>query len=337
MSINKKILALTGALIVGAMGIVFSENFISKKPDPRLGKPLVDMGDVIGVDTIIVTKGAESLKLVTDGNNVWKLSDTDGFPADATNISRLIDDLTRTNVQVLASTSKEPSSEFGLSDATVIVLQKAGKESLNLKLAKNREHGGQFIAFDNDHKVYLISQSIPVEIAAASWELKNLVNIPSNLVKKVAFASAGKKKAILSREKPEDPVKLEKLAPQEKESSSIRSHESILTGLTFSERLASDNTDYKKAIAAPSTVPSTVTVTLFDGRNYNVKIVSTSGDKKKYFIEINAQNGASTSETDSKELETLNNRMKQNVFEVSSQMAERFQKGLDDMVEKKGS
>ena len=87
----------------------------------------------------------------------------------------------------------------------------------------------------------------------------------------------------------------------------------------------------------PSTVPSTVTVTLFDGRNYNVKIVSTSGDKKKYFIEINAQNGASTSETDSKERETLNNRMKQNVFEVSSQMAERFQKGLDDMVEKKGS
>lgn len=330
---NKKIIILSGSLFVLAMGIFLSERFVTKKPDPRLGKSLVDATSIVGLDTIVITKQGEILKLVNDSQNTWRLSDTDGFPADATKISRLLDDLTRMNAEVLVSAAKEPSSEFGLDEATNLTLQRTGKEVLNLKLAKARDRGGQFVSFGDDAKVYLIPQPLTVDVKSATWELKTLVNIPAAQVQKITFAAKGKKKVTLKREKAEDPIKAEGLTGKDKESSSIRSHESILTGLNFSERLSPNHDDFKKAMAAPSLA----TIDLFDGRHFEVKIGSTGEVTKRYFIWMSAKSGEKTSESDAKEIANLNKMMEQHVFELQTYMALRFEKGLEDMIEKKGS
>jgi len=333
---DKKILGLTGALILGVVGIFLLEHFERGKADSRLGRTIVDSVTVIGFNGITISRGGSQVSLNADASDVWRLNGTSGFPADAKKIGRLIDDLTRTTVQVLASTSMEPPSEFGLAEGAKLSLQKNGQDIFHIRFGKNREHGGQFIAFGSDPKVYLINESVPIDATESAWELKTLIDISPNKVKKISFvpsAALKKKKVVLEREKSEDPIKLERTIASGKESASIRSHESILTSIVFTERRKADDSEFKKAMMTPSMV----TVDLFDGRRYDINIGSTTEAAKKYFMAVVATKGSNSGDGDVKDVDFLNSVMKEAAFEVPSYVASKFEKGLADMLEKKGA
>ena len=332
---NRKIMVATGILLAAAAALSLSEK-VFKKEDERLGKPILNLSAVIGLDAIKFGKGDKSLLVITDKDSVWRLGSESGFPADASKISRLVDDLTRTDVQVLASSAKEPAKEFGVQDAVEVSLKKGGADILSIRLAGHRDGGGQFIAFGNDPRVYLISQNLDGAADESAWELKRLLNIAANQVKKVEFKPSrgmGKKPVTLVREKAEDGIKVDKLTGGSKESSSIRSHEGILSGLDFVTRGLADASDAKKALENPATTK----VTLFDGRVFEVKSGFVGDQSRKYFISIRAQKGDTTGENDLKEIDWINSVMTRHTFEVSPMVASRFEKGLEDMLEKKGS
>lgn len=332
---NKKLLIGSGALFALAVVVAFSDSLMNRR-DERLGKPVVQGASLVGMDSIRFSKKDKEMLLVTDKESVWRIGSESGFPADAAKISRLIDDLTRSDVQMLVSSSKEPALEFGIADAAEITLRKGTSDLLRVKIGGSRDRGGQYISFANDPKVYLINQNLDGSPEEGAWELKRLLNIQANQIKKVEFKPApnlNKKPVTLVRDKVEDPIKVEKLTSGGKESSSIRTHEGILSGLDFVTKHGSVSADAKKALEKSTRV----TVSLFDGRIFDVRIGSKGDSQKNYFMSITATKGHNTAESDVKEIDWINSMMSTHAFEISSMVASRFEKGLDDMLEKKGS
>ncbi len=332
---NKKILLGTAALIFVAAALSFSDKLANRR-DERIGKPMATISSIVGTDSIRIAKGDKELLLVTDKDSVWRLGSDSGFPADAAKVSRLIDDLTRSDVQMLVSDAKEPAESFGLATATEVTLRKSGSDVISFKLAGQRDRGGLYIAFGRDHRVYLINQPLDVVPEESSWELKRLLNVSANQIQRLEFkpdAASGKKAVVLLRNKAEDAVKIETLPTGAKESSQTRTHEGILSAVDYTKREAGSSPDAQKAMAKPSMLMAT----LFDGRSFEVKVGSTGGASKRYFISIVAKSGQQTPSKEAQEIDWINSVMQSQTFEVSSMVAERFLKGLDDMVEKKGS
>ena len=332
---NKKILLGTTVLISVAAALALSDKLANSR-DERIGRPMATIASLLGMDAIRIAKGDKELLLVTDKDSVWRMGSDTGFPADAAKVGRLIDDLTRSDVQMLVSEAKEPSESFGLATATEVTLRKAGSDVLSLKLADQRDRGGQFIAFGRDHRVYLINQPMAIVPEESSWELKRLLNVSANQIQRLEFkpaAASGKKEVVLLRNKAEDAVKIETLPTGAKESSQIRSHEGILSAVDYTKREVGSSPDAQKAMAKPSVLMAT----LFDGRSFEVKVGSIGDASKRYFISIVAKSGQQTPSKEAQEIDWLNSVMQSHTFEVSSMVAERFFKGLDDMLEKKGS
>jgi hypothetical protein len=333
---NKKILFLTGILVAGAVAVIAFDKSKQRAPDPRLGKPLVAADTLAGVDSITIVKDPVTTKLVLDPDKVWRIGDEKGFPADAARVTRLLDDLAQTEAQVLASSAREAMNEYGFDTAVRVTLTGAGKELLVANLGANRERGGQYVSFGGEFKAYLISQSLTVLPDADHWEMKALVDIKADQVKRVAFEpppASGKKPVVLMREKAEDPIAPESVPDGQKPAGSIRSHESILASVTFAKRVDPGNEEYKSAMAHPAVV----NVTLFDGRVYTVKAGSVGDTNKKYFLQMQATKGESTSESNAKNLAMLNELMAMYAFEVPAHVGSKFEKGFDDMFDKKGS
>lgn len=333
---NKKIFFLTGILVAGAVAVLGLDKSKQRAPDPRLGKPLVAADSVAGVDTITITKDPVTTKLILDADRVWRIGDDKGFPADATRVTRLLDDLAQTEAQVLASSVKEAMNDFGFDTAVRVTLTGAGKELLAANFGANRERGGQYVSFGGEYKAYLISRGLSVLPDGDQWEMKTLVDVKADQVKRVAFEpppASGKKPVVLMRGKAEDPIAPEAVPDGQKAAGSIRSHESILASLTFTKRVDPGNEEYKSAMSHPAVV----SVTLFDGRLYTVKAGSVGDGNKKYFLQIQATKGESTSESGAKSLAMLNDLMAMYAFEVPAHVGSRFEKGFDDMFDKKGS
>jgi hypothetical protein len=229
-------------------------------------------------------------------------------------------------------------TEFGFDNATRVTLNAgAGKELFTVNFANNREKGGQYVSIGSEFKVYLIGQSLRLTPDAGEWELKSLVNVLPDQVKSVEFipaASLKKKPVLLTRTKVEDPIAVDKVPNGLKDAASIRSHESILSSITFTSRVDPSNEQFKAAMATPSIV----NVILFDGRTYTAKVGSTGDvNGKKYYLQLTGVKGESTADAEVKNIEFLNDLMSRFAFEVSSFTGGKFEKSQDDMVEKKDS
>ena len=326
--------------MAGAAVVLLFDSAKDRQVDPRVGKPMIQSTDVLDVAEIEISRGETNLKLVLDQNKIWHLNDLSGFPADASKVSRALDDLSKTQIQVLAaaSSSKESMTEFGFDNATRVTLNAgAGKELFTVNFANNREKGGQYVSIGSEFKVYLIGQSLRLTPDAGEWELKSLVNVLPDQVKSVEFipaASLKKKPVLLTRTKVEDPIAVDKVPNGLKDAASIRSHESILSSITFTSRVDPSNEQFKAAMATPSVV----NVTLFDGRTYTAKVGSTGDvNGKKYYLQLTGVKGESTADAEVKNIEFLNDLMSRFAFEVSSFTGGKFEKSQDDMVEKKDS
>lgn len=334
---NKKLLIVTGVLLVSALALALSDRFMNR-PDSRLGMPIVEMSALTGMDSIRLIQKDRELVLFKDKDSLWRLGSEAGFPADAAKISRVVDLLTRTNVQMLVSSAKEPAAEFGMSEAAEMTLRKGSADLMRIRLGGHRDRGGQYISFASGPKVYLINEGLEAKPEESAWELKRLLNIPATQVMRLEFkpgAGSKGKPVRLARVKPEDPIKVDKLSVGVKEAPTIRSHESILSDLSFVTRLPAEGAisfEAKNALGKPTTV----SVGLFDGRVFDVQVGSTDSTPRKYFMFITAKKGEKTAQADIQEIDWINSAMGAYVFEVSSMVAERFQKGYDDLVEKKG-
>ncbi len=336
--INRKLGIMIALLVAGAAVVLVvdhQEQKASRHADSRVGQPLLASAALAGVDQVEIKKTAGTATLVRDGEGVWHLGGSAGFPVDASKVLKLLDDLGRTAYQMVAGTGQEHMGEFGLTAPTSVTLKEKGQERLALNLGDNRKGGGQFAATGGEYKVYLINPPVSVSADADAWEMKTLVNLDKDLIKAVAYAPApglNKQPVTLAREKKEDPLKVQALPATEKESPMVRGAEGQFANLSYTKRYDPSNEQAKAAMAAPSQV----TATLFDGRVYTFKVGSVGDKTKTYFLQIHGEAGPNTDDKGKKAVQAVNALMTAQAFSVPEWVAQHFERGLADFTEAHG-
>lgn len=330
---DKKILAVTALLVVGAATVLLLDQKTETFADPRLGQTILDGTTALGADKLEIKKDGKTLVLVKDDGNVWRLGDAKGFPVEAGKVVRLMDELARAKLTMVVATSKDAFDEFGLGSPTSVVLSGHGKELAAAALGTPRKGGGQYVAVAGEAKAYLADQVVSPSPDADAWELKSLLDLEKADVKSLAYfpidASAGAP-VTLSREKAEDPLKVVGLKEPQTEKPTTAGADGSVAGVTFAKRLDKGNEEAKGALAKPAKT----FVTMFDGRTYEILVGSLGTETKRWFMTVNAdQNGATLDPKKQADLDALKGLMASYAFEVPAHVAQRFSKGSGDFVE----
>lgn len=328
---NRKALIFTGILVVGAAVVLLQDRFTSKAPDPRLGKDLISGVDVSAIDRIELGKGADSksLTLVRNAAKEWTVGESN-FSADASKVMALLDQVARLRYENLSGT-RERAEEFGLKDGARIKFSASGKDLLSLDLGTTRRGGGEFVAHAGEDKVYLVNNDLRVQVDEEQWEQKTLLSLSKEDIKSLVFEprnSNPKTVATLSREKGEDPLKVEGLADQNQAAPLVKTAHQDYANVSFDKRLDPSHAEADAALKAPMFV----TMTLFDGRVYKFSFGTVGDKQKKHFMRIQgtAPEGA-TPEIKAK-VDALNQLMSKYAFQVSPWIGLRFDKSMSDFV-----
>ena len=334
---RSKTILLTGLLAIIAVAVGLIDAFYSKA-DKRIGMPIIDMKQMIGVNSISYIRGETKVELVMDSENQWRMGSISGFPADAGKVSRLVDDVTRGTVQILVAEARNQNDDFGFKIGGEIILKRGGQVVSTVMLGARRPQGGQFLAFNGDNKVYLTDHDLERAATEDYWELKRLINVPAEEIKSVAFKpapSSSKKPVVLTRDKSGETIKVASVSENIQDVGRVTSQAGLLRNLEYTKRTTTGVPEF----AAAMRNPDEAMVTLFDGRKYSVKVGQTSGENQKYFLSVKATppTGTTAVTADAKLDEWINQVMGQYCFEVSKETASRFQLGLADVTTKKSS
>jgi hypothetical protein len=335
--VDKRLLIVTGVLVAGAAAVMLKDLATTPKTDPRVAKPLLEPTAAVGVDRVDLSQGESKLVLVRGTDDVWRLGDAaKGFPADPGKVVRLFDELSRINVQSVVATKTTDLAEFGLATPVELTLADKDKAVLALALGDSRKSGGQYVGLKSDGKsgdttVYLVSMKVGASADADAWELKQLLDVPQEQVKTVAFRpTGGKKPAVLSRQAAADPLKLQDLPEGQKEAPSVNSLAGSFTDISFSKRYDPTNQEAVSALASASTTQ----IETFDGRTYDVVVGSVGAEaKKKYFMRVKATTTDAASADAKAKAQALNDLMTLSAFEVPAHVGQRFERGFADFVE----
>jgi hypothetical protein len=270
---NKNTLFIVAGLVMVAGVLLVVDQFKKAPPpqDPRIGTHLFDSKLAGAVSKVELKKKDHTLVLSCDDKGGWSIEGGDRFPAAATNLMKLMDDLSASKFIRVVEGSKEKFAELALDQENKVVLYQAAAPVLELLVGSQRKGDGQFIALAGENKAYLIDRNITVDTNPASWELKELVNVEKDLIKKVAFfsrAGAAAPAVAVAREKKEDAFKVEGTTDKEK----IKTYEidalgSILSHLSYDKKLRQSEVDPKLWSEAPFAAIST-----FDNAEFVVKI-----------------------------------------------------------------
>jgi hypothetical protein len=325
--VDKKILILTGVLVVGAGSVLVMDSLkkSNASSDKRVNSSITEGVKLMEADKIVIGEKDDQIVLSKGSDKKWSLSD--GFPADISKILSLVEQVENSKIERLVSKTKAGFSDLGLDESTKLEISVGGKLLASLNLGDRRPKGGQYLSHGNEEQAYLVSGAINVQKDTASWEYRTLVNVDADLVKSISFNSPKMSKVIVSRDKKEDQFSIngvdEKVLTAE-----VKSLGSLLTNLSFTNRFSKDYVNAAQAMAKPSQVQ----IMLFDKTVYNVKVGSAGAEEEKHFITISVVEAVAT--LNGKSLNTV---MSSNSFEISKHQADKFRKGRKSfLVAKKG-
>jgi len=327
--INKKILILTGALVLLALLTLVYDKWRKGSGDQRVGDALFSADKITEATEIQIAKGQDQLVISKADDGSWRLTSGDGFPAAADKVVRFLDALTKTKYQSKLAAVGGSLDEYGLGKPTTLTIIGADKQAklLVLGLGDTRAGGGQYVslgggeAAKGNAEAYLVGQQLQADLDSEAWENKVLVDIKKEEVKKVEFFdSGGRKTAGLSREKAEDKFTLEGLAKKDKLLlDAIDGVELALQRLAYQKRVDIGNEELKSALQKPNHAK----FELFDGRRFDVMTGSVGAkDKERHFIKITADKSPALDEL-----------MGKWGFQISDYDAKKFQKTYKDFIE----
>ena len=334
---HKKYILVTAALAVGAGFVMLSGEHGAKGEDPRLRKPIFASDTFSEISNITIAQAEQKAVLEKSADGEWQVIPQSAggtiFPADAKQVAALVDSLEKVKIQELLATKKASWTGMGLDAPKVLTFKAGDKDRLVANFGDARTSGGQFIAFDGEEKAYATSEAVTLNLDASSWELKTLLNIKAEAIKSVAFLPAAELKktpAKVSREKVEDPFKVEALGDLKPVEATVTSVGSVLEEITFLKRLDLSNEESKTAMLQASRL----VVDLFDGRVVNGRIGRIDGAQARYFIQLEVTPGQSTAALDLTS-QQMNKLMASFAFETSNWIGERMSRSLEDFIEKK--
>ncbi|MGC6564932.1 MAG: DUF4340 domain-containing protein [Akkermansiaceae bacterium] len=169
----------------------------ASETDLKVGDTLVSTSHVNSVDGIKISVGEDTTTLKKIDNR-WSVAEQDNFPANISQVSRLITNLEDAKIAQGVTASAEYYNRFNLDPATEedenkpqeITLSKEGEEDITIFIGKNRENrgrgsAGRFVRLGNDDSgVYVTSQAF-AGLAAdpKAWIVKTLSLVEEGALK----------------------------------------------------------------------------------------------------------------------------------------------------------
>lgn len=328
---KNKLTAVTAALALLAIGVVAYDNLTQSSPNHSLAfknDVLLETAKISEIENLKISRAESQTTIEKQASGIWYVSDSveKPYPADAGKVIQFLDTVADAKIERVVSSSSENLESYGLELATELTLRGKENEILKLSLGAQREGGGQFILYDG--KVYLINKPINADSSQSTWEAKTLVNIPANEIKKIDVQlQPSKKEFVLSREKTEDKITLEKAPTDTKYKESEQEAASkILEKLSFEKRLPIENAEAKAALKDSSKL----LFSLFDDRQFSIKVgkIGKKGEEK-YFLTMEAPQDSTKIED-----QVTREMASGSAFQISSNEAKKFLKTKDDFLEK---
>ena len=203
---TRKIILTSFALVVVTMGYFFFNHDSGKQVSADgVGQPVLSPSvDLNGIDAITLSTSSGKTSLVKDGEGFWGIRELDGFPADASKIYRLLEDLREIKVAAFVGRGRNFFSEFGLDETDEnwkgqnLKLTAQGEEILDLKVGDIRvspnassSTGGLYVSLGDSETIHLLQSEYGWEDERLDWARKKMLNLAAGEVDSVAIAKDG--------------------------------------------------------------------------------------------------------------------------------------------------
>lgn len=167
---NKNVLIATFALAsVAGLTMVLGKGG-GRSMSAHLHKSILEAGKSPDISLIEFKKGDQSLKLARGSDNIWYLGDAgSGKAAAASQVVRLLDDLSRARLDQVVGSEKDGVVDYGLGTPTVVSLSAKDQPVARINLGSARSGGGQYVSVPEDSSIYLTARMVQVDLNEGSW------------------------------------------------------------------------------------------------------------------------------------------------------------------------
>ncbi|MEJ6642829.1 MAG: DUF4340 domain-containing protein [Akkermansiaceae bacterium] len=262
-------------LILWILAIVTGIIFFNSKhvPDSLASETKLEVGDALVANSLVNT--LDGLKISADGKtttlkkieNRWSVVEKGNFPADITQVSRLINNLNETKVAQGVPASAEFYDRFDLDPVAAedekkpesITLMKEGEDDIELFLGKSREStggsgggAGRFVRLGNDDTGVYVTQQAFSALASdpATWIVKTLSLVEEGALK-VDVSAPGddtiKPWSVSRKSTVEDLLLTDLTEDEETKINETNQLKNLFTSTTFSELLNAEEAKEKSA------------------------------------------------------------------------------------------
>jgi|GEM_PF-1472796 len=185
--------ALLGILILvaGLAYWVMRENHNDNQPteaSPLMPTWQENPDAINAIDRIEVAKGTDFVALDKRGDD-WVLND--GFYADTAPISTLVQSLKRAQIKEAKTANPDNHAQLDLAETGLKVrLYEGDKLRSGVHIGKRSTSGLTFVRRMGEDQTYAVEGMQPINANPSNWQLKTVIDVPSEQVEGISFAPA---------------------------------------------------------------------------------------------------------------------------------------------------
>jgi Domain of unknown function (DUF4340) len=290
---------------------------------PRLGEAA----------TVEIRRTGLDLTFVRDGND-WLVEQKSGYPADAAKVRRVV--LALADMTLVEPKTAEPAlyPRLGVEDpghgksTLVVVKDKSGTDIARLIVGRRSYdrlgagNDGVYLRMPGDSRSWLARGSLDFSDDVPGWLARQIVDVPSSRIAKVAVTQPDGATLTLSRAKPDAKFAVENPPKDAK----FKSDAQLAEPATGLETLSLDDVRLATKFAVPNKGVTVASYTTFDGLTVRLRLFQAGG---KDWAALSAS-GAGTAATEAKRIQDKVGRW---VYAIPSYKAKLIETKLADLIE----
>ncbi|MGK5092604.1 DUF4340 domain-containing protein [Deltaproteobacteria bacterium TL4] len=340
----KKLFIATLILVVTGGGLWLFQQKKVNQSSPQVNVPVLENPDLQSLSKIIIQGSSEKIELSKGDQEIWMI-DGLNYEADSQNIKDLLLKLLEVKRSGIVTDNPKHHSRFHLltldenegkweedKTGTLVKLQGNQEPLLELWLGKDRESGGgQYIRYAGQSTVFLIPETIHVDVEKEGWLNKQILNIDGEKLAKSITLKNKEETLHFNRDNAEAPWTMEGLAENKTvKQDKLKELSGVFKKLDFSKIVSSST----PVTTTGRETLSEISMELLDGRVIHVTRGSeaTQEDKNYYTTFEMEFKGTSADETLQQSVEAFNKRSTSWFYVLSSWIGEKLIKTRTDLI-----
>ncbi len=169
-------IALSGLVILAVIAY-FSEKGGTPGDHPWLESRLIPIDKVDEVEAIQIIDGDQSVRLKRHQESLWVVEADVEFPAEASKVVRLMDQLNASKIERIVSNDKDKWESLEISPSRQLSITGLKPKALTIFFGKQSRSGGQFVAFEDSNESFVTSPAVNLDAKAENWYVKTILDL----------------------------------------------------------------------------------------------------------------------------------------------------------------